>query len=201
MGNNNDGETQCLVILAGGQSSRMGQEKAILKLGDSRLVDIAIKRFEPQTDKVYLSSSTDLGTRLDFIPDNPEFPAGPVGAIYSIAAVLPNIRPRAAGFVTVPVDAPFAPDDLITRLQNSSQCTVASDSDRLHPVFAYWRCDIVNAVRKAHDLGGTAPSLHWLARQCNSMVVQWPDTGAFSNINTPDDLIRAEKQTKKADAN
>lgn len=180
---------QCLVILAGGQSARMGSDKAVIRLDGERLIDILIVRFEGKAQPMMLSARQDYGTRLPIIPDDPEAPGGPVGGIYSVAGRLQSMGIE--GFVTVPVDAPFAPADLIERLSASGSSAVAEDGRQMHPTFAYWRCAVVNAVRGTHDHGERAPSLQWLARQCGASTVVWPDERLFLNINRPDDLAAA----------
>ena len=193
------GPAVCLVILAGGQSSRMGTDKAVVAFEGERLIDILIRRFADKADRIVLSAKEDYGTGLQIIMDDPDAPGGPVGAIFSLASRLPEMVAGIAGFVTVPVDAPFAPADLVERLSASGACAVAQDRERLHPTFAYWRCDIVNAVRGTHDPGDRAPSLQWLARQCGSESVIWTDEMLFLNINRPADLVTAAA-TKKAGA-
>lgn len=188
----NDNPPTCLIILAGGQSRRMGKEKATIMLGDQRLIDRAVARYQPSVDHIWLSASSDFGTGLDIISDDPDAPGGPVGAIFTIAAHLPILCPEATGFITIPVDAPFAPDDLLSRLIAVPDCSVAQGPKRLHPVFGYWRCDIINSIRETHELGEQAPSLHWLVRQSNAELITWHDEHAFMNINTPEDLVAAE---------
>lgn len=191
----NDNPPTCLIILAGGQSRRMGQEKATIRLDGQRLIDRIIAQYQPSVDRIWLSASSDFNTGLDIITDDPDAPGGPVGAIFTIAAHLPILCPEATGFVTIPVDAPFAPDDLISRLTAVPGCSVAQGPKRLHPVFGYWRCDIVNSVRRTHEIGEQSPSLHWLVRQCDAQLITWHDEHAFANINTPEDLAAAEART------
>ncbi len=182
----------CLVILAGGQSTRMGTDKAVMKLGGRRMIDILIERFSTKADHLFLSASQDYGTGLPLISDNPDFPGGPVGGIFSLAARLPEVQPGLSGFATVPVDAPHAPADLVERLSASGACAVAQDEQRIHPTFAYWRCDIINRISANHDPGERAPSLQWLARQSAAQAVTWSDETLFMNINRPEDLAAAE---------
>lgn len=188
----NDNPPICLIILAGGQSQRMGQEKATIRLDGQRLIDRAIERYQASVDRIWLSASSDFDTDLDIITDDPDAPGGPVGAIFTIAAQLPILCPEAIGFVTVPVDAPFAPDDLVSRLSAVRGCSVAQGPKRLHPVFGYWRCDIINSVRGTHDMGEQSPSMHWLVRQSDAELITWHDEQLFMNINTPEDLTAAE---------
>ncbi len=190
----NDNPPTCLVILAGGQSRRMGKDKAVISLDGERLIDRAIARYASSVNRIWLSAASDFDTGLDIITDDADAPGGPVGAIYTIAAHLPILCPEAIGFVTMPVDAPFAPDNLIAKLSTVAGCAVAQGPERLHPVFGYWRCDIVNTVRGTHEIGERSPSLQWLARQCDAQLVSWPDEDIFMNINTADDLAEAEAQ-------
>ena len=191
--------TACLVILAGGRSTRMGTDKAVINFQGKRLVDILIGRFAAKAAPILLSAREDYDAGLKTISDDPDAPGGPVGAIFSVAARLRGIEAGIEGFVTVPVDAPFAPRDLMEKLSANRTCAVAEDDHRIHPTFAYWRCDIVNAVRATHDHDERAPSLQWLARQCGSETVRWTDPTLFMNINCPDDLIAAAA-IKKAGA-
>lgn len=181
----------CLVILAGGESRRMGTDKAVIELNGERLIDILIRRFSAKADPIFLSAKQDYGTGLPIIPDDPDAPGGPVGAIFTVSAKLLGMRTDVAGFVTVPVDAPFAPEDLTQRLTADGRCAVAQDPERMHPTFAYWRCDVVNAVRATHDHGDRSPSLQWLVRQCASESVTWTDPTQFINVNRPEDLATA----------
>jgi len=181
--------TSCLVILAGGQSTRMGTDKAVITFEGERLIDRLIARFFAKAERIFLSGRDGHGTGLPVIADDPDAPDGPVGGIYSVAARLQAMG--IDGFVTVPVDAPFAPADLIERISARGGCAVAEDSRRMHPTFAYWRCAVVNAVRATHDHAERAPSLQWLARQCGADTVIWPDDRLFLNINRPEDLAAA----------
>jgi len=196
----NDNHEILLVILAGGQSRRMGQDKAVLELGGERLVDLLIRKYHGLCNQILLSAPQDYATGHDNIPDDPDAPPGPVGAICTIASYLSSKFSDTAGFVTVPVDAPFAPEDLVERLTKVGQCAVASDGERVHPTFGYWRCDMVTSVCHTHDLDQRAPSLRWLARQCDAHLVEWPQGPFFTNINTPEDLEEAEAHMKKAGA-
>ncbi|MEJ6593895.1 molybdenum cofactor guanylyltransferase [Parasphingorhabdus sp.] len=189
----------CLVILAGGQSTRMGTDKAVITFEGQRLIDILIGRFTDQAGRILLSAKQDYDSGLAIISDDPDAPAGPVGAIFSVAARLPAMQKGIEGFVTVPVDAPFAPEDLIDQLSASGSCAVAEDDQRIHPTFAYWRCDVVNAIRGTHEPGERAPSLQWLAQQCDAKIVTWSDQKLFLNINRPEDLVAAAA-IKKAGA-
>lgn len=170
----------------------MGSDKATIFLNGNRLIDILIDRFKPASHPVFLSSQSDFDTGIPTIVDNPSEPAGPVGAIFSIAAQLPHIDPGLSSFITVPVDAPFVPDDLIHHLVQENGCSVAKDIDRTHPTFGHWQCDAVNKIRARGEWDGS-PSLHWLAKTLGAKRVNCDSPHAFFNINAPEDLRKAER--------
>lgn len=190
----------CLVILAGGESRRMGQQKATITLGGERLIDRIIERYRQKVDTILISGPHDFDTGLDHIPDDVEAPRGPVGAIFSIASHLSAVRSACSSFVTAPVDAPFPPANLISKLSKTDGCAVAEGPDRLHPTFACWNCGIVETVQATHDLSRHPPSLQWMARQCDAHVISWSDEAGFMNINTPQDLADAEATIQKKPA-
>ncbi|GAB5489619.1 MAG: molybdenum cofactor guanylyltransferase MobA [Parasphingorhabdus sp.] len=186
-------DTDCLVILAGGQSRRMGRDKALVEIQGKRMIDHMIDRFSACDLPIIISGPQDYSTGLEFVPDNPKAPYGPVGAIFSLSLYFLDRNPPVRGFYTVPVDAPYAPLDLIEKLEAHQSCTVASSNNQLHPVFAYWDCTTVKSIEVNQKAGSNNPSLQWLARQCGAKTVDWADHSSFTNINTPEQLKDANK--------
>ena len=95
-----------LVILCGGDSSRMGTNKALLPFEDKTMVEYIYDKFSPFFDKVYLSVNqrgdlAHLGLNAHEIPDISRN-AGPYGAILSCLTMISGDR---AFFVSV--DTPF----------------------------------------------------------------------------------------------
>ncbi|MDY6959358.1 MAG: NTP transferase domain-containing protein [Halobacteriota archaeon] len=59
------------VILAGGKSSRMGEEKALLKIGKMRLIDVAIKATEESdAEEFYIAVSKNAPRTEEYVRDN-----------------------------------------------------------------------------------------------------------------------------------
>jgi len=183
-----------IAILAGGQSRRMGQDKALIPLGPDRLIDRAIEQYSSPAHRIILSAPHDYDTGLTHIPDRAPPFAGPVNALFSVSAYLQKTWPSCRAFAAVPLDAPFAPDDMIDRLSQQERCAIAADTDRLHPSFGYWTLDHLSHARDHFtQLGEQAPSLHALAEITDARIVRWPDKQAFHNINRPEDLAEAQR--------
>ena len=111
---------QALVILCGGDSSRMGTDKALLPFGDECLLEYMVHKFAPHFDRIYLSVNQrgDYG-HLDL--DVTEIPdiylnAGPMGAILSSLTMIMENR---AFFITI--DTPFIQPSLCKHLLETSE--------------------------------------------------------------------------------
>ncbi|MCR4695553.1 MAG: molybdenum cofactor guanylyltransferase [Pseudobutyrivibrio sp.] len=98
--------TKNLVILCGGDSSRMGTKKALLPFQDKTMLEYIYDKFSPYFDRIYLSVNergefSHLGLNVKEIPDIYRN-AGPIGAILSSLTMISGDR---AFFMSV--DTPF----------------------------------------------------------------------------------------------
>ncbi len=100
-------------ILAGGQSSRMGTDKAVLPFGSSTLLDRASAALQLFCSDVTVVGRAEHPSTPRAIPDHITS-AGPVAGIVSALADLAERRGTWAFFV--PVDVPLLPGDLLRAL-------------------------------------------------------------------------------------
>ncbi|MBY5777144.1 molybdenum cofactor guanylyltransferase MobA [Rhizobium leguminosarum] len=189
------------VVLAGGRSQRMGRDKAGVMLGTESLLRHALTRLSQQA--LLVAVNADAGAEgVPVVPDRFRGKAGPMAGIHAAmvyAAGLPSIT----HVVTVSVDCPFFPADLVARLaaaiEHPSQIAIAATEGRSHPVFGLW------PVTLAADLEA------WIAtdekRRVRDFLLRHDVTEVafplhptraslldpFFNINTPDDLVEAER--------
>lgn len=97
-------------VLAGGRSTRMGQDKALLRLADKTLIEHAVSKLAQLTPDVYiLGSRTELSPFAPLVPDLHEG-CGPLGGME--AALAHSFLDWA---LLVPVDMPFLPVTLLRR--------------------------------------------------------------------------------------
>ncbi len=95
-------------VLAGGRSTRMGQDKALLHLADKTLIEHAVSKLTQLTPDVYiLGSRTELSPFAPLVPDLHEG-CGPLGGME--AALAHSFLDWA---LLVPVDMPFLPVTLL----------------------------------------------------------------------------------------
>lgn len=196
------------VILAGGQATRMGGgDKALLRLGGVTLLDRVAARLGPQVAALALNANGDparfAACGLPVLPDPLPGLPGP------LAGVLAGLD-WAAGqgsdrIVTVPVDTPFLPHDLVARLvaatNGDAPVLAATQADGpatrsmagglvRHPTCGLWPVALRDDLRKA--LGGGVRKVATWADGHGARVAVFDGAGApFFNINTPEDLRAA----------
>jgi len=195
------------LILAGGLARRMGgRDKAFLPFGGSDLVHRAIARLGPQCDRVIINANGELERfatlGLPVVSDTVAGFAGPLAGILAGLDWLAAHAP-AARLLSVPVDGPFFPDDLATRLTTATDgqgvaMACAQSGGRRHGVYALWPVDVREALRRALAVDGLRKVDAWLARN-DVAVAEWPahPFDPFFNVNTPDDLARAEQHMRR----
>ena len=164
-------------VLAGGQSSRFGSDKALAVLDGRTLLDLALARLGAWCAEVVLVGRTEPGVRC--VPDWPRPAMGPLGGV---AAALRLARDEGFDAVlTCGVDSPGLPDGL-PGLLTPAPAYVADQ-----PVVALWpaaAADMVEAI-----LAGTGRhSMRALAEAVGARPVTL--AAPTSNVNTPGDLAR-----------
>lgn len=186
------------VILAGGQSRRMGVDKAFVMLGGQPLISHVVDRIAPQCGALAVNTNLpeqDLLARdieLLALADAPEMAGlGPLAGIWAA-------MDWAAGFefrhvLTVSVDTPFLPNDLLSRLSAAQAAiALAATADGVHGTTGLWSVDLRDDLRAALA-GGTRKVTDWTGAQ-GATAVAFEDATPppFFNINRSEDLAQAE---------
>jgi len=193
------------VILAGGLARRMGGaadapgDKALISLGGRTLLERTIERLSAQVDASVINANGDrsrFDTDLMVIPDLDDNRSGPLAGV--LAGLTYAAREEATHVVTVAVDTPFFPTDLVTRLVEKSErdgvpLACAKTGDRTHPVFGLWPVSLAEDLRAAMD-DGMRKVDRWTGKHgCAEAVFSADPFDPFFNVNTPEDLIEAER--------
>lgn len=188
-------------ILAGGQGRRMGgKDKALLPFAGRALIAHVIDRLEPQVERLALCANGDPARLSRFgLPVLPDDGASQ-GPLSGLLAALDWASPLGAThLVTAPTDAPFLPPDLTPRLLLASDTApaLARSGDNDHPTFGLWPVAL-RAPLRAFLASGAKTSVRAFADAHHAARADFPDDGAFSNLNTPEDLAAAEARLKAA---
>jgi molybdopterin-guanine dinucleotide biosynthesis protein A len=195
------------LILAGGRARRMGgRDKALLPLAGGNLAQRAITRLAPQCDRVIINANRELdrlaGLSVPVISDSVAGYAGPLAGILTGLDWLADRAPGAA-LLTVPVDGPFFPDDLGARLRaaaisKGAAIACAQSGGRRHGVYGLFSAALRDDLRDALITEGVRKVDDWLARH-DVAIANWSigSIDPFFNVNTPDDLARAEQHLRE----
>lgn len=184
------------VVLAGGQARRFGgRDKGLIRLQGRPLAAWVIDQLRPQVGEIVLSANRHLAEYgalgcpvvSDAIPGH----AGPLAGIHAAASML-----KSAWVLTAPCDTPFLPLDLAARLlaaaqRQGRQAVYAAEPQQPHfGIMLFYRA--LSDHMAAYLQAGGRKVGAWL-QAVDAAPVTWPaGTDAFFNINTPDDLARAE---------
>ncbi|MFT6675461.1 MAG: molybdopterin-guanine dinucleotide biosynthesis protein A [Sulfitobacter sp.] len=191
------------VILAGGLASRMGGgDKGLLALRGQSLLDRVIERLQPQVADLALNANGDpvrfAALNLPVLADSIEGYAGPLAGV--LAGLDWAAEQGAESIVTAAADTPFFPCDLVPHLLLKSEgmaqplvLAATPDAKRgtaRHPTFGLWPVALRDDLRAALH-GGLRKVVLW-TDQHGGRTALFPDEQAFFNVNTPEDLAKAE---------
>ena len=185
------------VIVAGGRSSRMGQEKAFTLIRGQSLLDRIVACLDPQAEEVVLNANGDPSR---FAPLQLTVVADVRGGICTPLAGLLTALAHAAekgcdAVLTVPSDTPFLPADLASRLAAASnESAIAASAGQPHYLTGLWRISLLPMLQRALEERQTPRLQDWV-QLCHAQVVEWPSQpyDPFFNVNTPEELAEAER--------
>ena len=196
------------VILAGGLATRMGGgDKCLLPLGGQPILCRVIDRFAPQVGGLAINANGDPARFADYglsvLPDSIDGFAGPLAGV--LAGMDWAAEQGADVIATAAGDTPFFPADLVARMQAQMQAegtplamAMTPDPDRKfarHPTFGLWSVSLREDLRAALN-SGTRKVIAWTEPH-GCAKVMFDGNDPFFNVNTPDDMRRAEEILKE----
>ncbi|MEM6688155.1 MAG: molybdenum cofactor guanylyltransferase [Planctomycetota bacterium] len=179
------------VVLAGGQSQRMGSDKASLTHPiDARLSWLAhaIEQVSRVTKATIVSGESRNSIGVPFVSDHRSFEgSGPMGGV--ITTLLWAKKRDYAGCLYLPVDMPlvdhFLLESIIVNAKRIPKTCVVARSTGLDPLLAYYPVTLVDALEISWNRDHRSLR-RWLEDQfLVSVLVSREKT---SNVNTPKDL-------------
>lgn len=169
-------------VLAGGKSTRMGRDKALLAVHGTTLIEHVALAVKSAIGNVTVigHASLEFPVLDDEIPDR-----GPLGGLYTALG-------RASEWALIAaVDMPNVTSELLTGLakaasQSTADAVVCETGRGLHPLCAVYRSSLREAAHaailqnrlKMHDFLATIRVEHWPVA----------DAHLLANLNTPEEL-------------
>ena len=172
------------VVLAGGQSTRFGSDKALAKLGGRTLLDRAVETLSAHCAKVVIAGRQP-GPETGATPCIADWPRAGMGPLGGIASALRHAQEEDYDSVlTCGVDSVDLPENL-AQLLSPPPAYLASQ-----PVIGHWPATAARDV-EAILAGEGKHSMFALAQRCAARAVKSPAEPA--NINTRADLAATEQ--------
>ncbi|MFT7573312.1 MAG: molybdopterin-guanine dinucleotide biosynthesis protein A [Paracoccaceae bacterium] len=192
----------CGLLLAGGQSRRMGGgDKCLMTLGGRTLLQRLVDTAAPQVGPLVLNTNSDPALfnacNLPVASDVIDGFAGPLAGVLTGLEWAQANAPDCDWVASFACDAPFAPADLVARLvaavaQDGADMACATSGGRDHPVFALWPVALAGELRAAVVDEGVRKVDIWTARFKLARADFDTENGdPFFNINRPEDLDAA----------
>lgn len=194
------------VILAGGLARRMGGgDKGLLELGGQSILSRVIDRLDPQVAGLAINANGDPSRfetyQVPVIADSIDGFVGPLAGV--LAGLDWAAEQGADSIVTAAADTPFFPADLVPQLQLAGEgmahpLVLAATPDPQkgqirHPTFGLWPVALRDDLRSALTEGLRKVVLWTDQHQGREAVFPVGGIDPFFNVNTPEDLTRAEE--------
>jgi len=190
------------VILSGGKSSRMGEDKSLLSFENkTTMIEYLYKKLLPIFKEVYISTKTDKFDTLQLpnkklICDNNQTVFSPMIALETI---FQTIKDEKVFIITV--DTPFIEEETIKELiRNSSDfsITIAKDSDNnTHNLCGVFSRDILPTIQEM--LQRDIHKINYMIKNIkNSQEIVFDNSEQFLNINTQETYQEAKNALKKS---
>ena len=181
------------LILAGGQGTRLGgADKAFVPLRGQPLIEHLLARLKPQGPTIAISANGNPARfsayNLPVLPDT-LIGKGPLAGVAAGLAWAQSLN--ADALLTIPVDTPFIPEDLLTTLTPAP--AVACYQGRQHLLVALWPTGFLPALEKFLS-EPSAYKVRDALTLCAVRPVSFEGaTDPFLNINTQEDLAAASQ--------
>ncbi|MFB9222030.1 molybdenum cofactor guanylyltransferase MobA [Paracoccus cavernae] len=196
------------IILAGGRATRMGGgNKALRMLGGETLLTRVIARLQDQCAPIAINANTDPETFAEYgLPVVADTVAGFPGPLAGILAGMEWATSLGASHVvSVSVDTPFLPLDLVHRLREAAGrhgIALAASPDLVtgrmqdHPTCGLWPVALRGDLAEALESGLLRPGMFAAAYDPGRAIFDSKQIDPFANMNTPLDLSEAEPLTR-----
>jgi molybdopterin-guanine dinucleotide biosynthesis protein A len=182
------------VILAGGQSRRMGKPKLFLDFRGNTFIAHLLLQLQQQVNSVMIAGAPDPRQLADLgVPVLTDIKLADTladgGPLAGIATALQCAQRE--WLLLVPCDNPLLPPNYAARMLHAARTTgsplvYVRKQGREQPLYAIVRRDLHDSLRD-YLARGERKVLPWYA-SVGAVALDWDDAGfAFDNLNTPDE--------------
>jgi molybdopterin-guanine dinucleotide biosynthesis protein A len=195
--NDRDGLSITAFVLAGGKSSRMGSDKAFLRLGDETLLSRALKVARTVASDVWIVGDAKKFAALGQVVEDVYRDRGPLGGIHgALSGSVTELN------LVLAVDLPFVGPEFLEYVVaqargSDAMVTVPRAGAKLQPLCAVYRRGFAQVAEESLREGRN--KIDALFAKVATRVIEEDEllragfsADRFRNLNTPDDWERAK---------
>ena len=174
------------IILAGGKSKRMGENKAFLPLGNSTFIQTLIAMLEPLVDRVLISGAHNVYKHLNIpVIEDEHKDSGPLAGLYAGL----KWTDTDWNFV-ISTDTPFVNKHIFELLKTQikdKQVVIAQVDKKVMPLIGLYHKSCVNEIKTA--LENKQFKVMQILKQLKTEITMIPEPNStlLANINTPEE--------------
>ena len=191
------------VILAGGKSKRFGEDKNLVKLGSLSLIEHVIQKVKEKFKKILIIANNDLkiekSNDIEVIPDHIKGNLGPLIGILTAMKWAKKKNSNYKWIATFPSDTPFFDISIIEKyekkiIEDDSLLYFVTSSEKRHNIFGLWSIDLLDVLEEDLLKNNFRKVEDWANKiGVKTINIKFEKFDPFLNINTKDDLSKAEK--------
>ena len=194
------------IILAGGKSSRFGEDKSNIRLGNKTLLDHTIDKIEKEFNEVLIISNNKeynfKNKKIHTVKDCIEGQLGPLVGILTAMKWVKENKKNYKWVASFPCDTPFFDTKLISKLklktkETSKKLIFLNSDKKRHNIFGLWSMDLIETLEK--DIKNSFRKVEIWADKIGyeSININTEKFDRFLNINTKEDLEIAKESIDK----
>jgi len=179
------------IIFAGGKSSRMGKDKALLPFdGHNTLTQYQLSKLSKIFNSVYISckEKSKFDFQANFIEDTDSSVYAPTAGFSAVFEEL-----KCESFFALSVDAPFVGEQEIQRLIDADKdrydATIAQTAYGIQPMCGIYHRSLEREFTKMHQENNH--KLGFLLKNAKTHFIHFEDEKKFLNLNNPEEYRQA----------
>ena len=194
------------IILAGGKSSRFGEDKSTAKLGNKTLLDHTVSKIENEFNEILvISNNKDFNfknNKIHLEEDCIEGQLGPLAGILTAMKWITKNKKNYKWIASFPCDTPFFDIKLISELkikvkETSKKLIFLNSNKKRHNIFGLWSMDLIEILEK--DIKNSFRKVELWADKIGyeNININEEKFDKFLNINTKKDIEKAKENLDK----
>ena len=189
------------VVLAGGKSQRFGEDKCQVKLGDKLLIDYILSEIVEEFKEVLLISNNKIkynhSNKISLVEDTKKG-LGPLGGILTAMKWIRQNNKNYKWISTFPSDTPFFKKKILNNFLEEikdyeGKLFFINSNNTRHNIFGLWSIDLLERLEKDLDNGERKVEMWANKIGVKSINMNFENKDPFFNINTKEDLTKAEE--------